>query len=181
AAAGPHLTLHKTSCIPHGGGGPGIGPVAARSHLAPYLPVSAGATDPGDRPVISAAPHGSAGILPIPWAYLRMMGPDGLAAATGVAVLAANYVAARLREHYPVLSAGNQGQGPAGDNPLVDAPHTAQMVSGDEWSHGYPRSLGAYPAGMVDGKYWPPVRRIDGAYGDRHLVCSCPSPEAFED
>ncbi|TMM31669.1 MAG: aminomethyl-transferring glycine dehydrogenase [Actinobacteria bacterium] len=255
-----HLNLHKTFCIPHGGGGPGVGPVAARSHLAPYLPVSAGVTDPGDRPVISAAPHGSAGILPIPWAYLRMMGPDGLAAATGVAVLAANYVATRLREHYPVLYAGNQGlvahecildlrpltkatgvtvddvakrlidygfhaptmsfpvpgtlmveptesedlaeldrfveamiairaeidkvgsgEWPAGDNPLVNAPHTAQMVSGDEWSHGYPRSLGAYPGGMVDGKYWPPVRRIDGAYGDRHLVCSCPSPEAFED
>ncbi|GFJ95787.1 glycine dehydrogenase (decarboxylating) [Phytohabitans rumicis] len=93
-----HLNLHKTFCIPHGGGGPGVGPVAVRAHLAPYLPTS-----------VSAAPFGSAGILPIPWAYLRMMGPDGLARATGVAVLAANYVAARLREHYPVLYAGNKG------------------------------------------------------------------------
>src|SRR5256714_6704349 len=102
-----HLNLHKTFCIPHGGGGPGVGPVAARAHLAPYLPARVGASG-DDRPAISAAPHGSAGILPIPWAYLRMMGPDELAAATGVAVLAANYVAARLRDHYPVLYAGNQ-------------------------------------------------------------------------
>ncbi len=98
-----HLNLHKTFCIPHGGGGPGVGPVAVRAHLAPYLPGTA------DGPMISAAPYGSAGILPIPWAYLRMMGPDGLVRATGVAVLAANYVAARLREHYPVLYAGNKG------------------------------------------------------------------------
>ncbi len=254
-----HLNLHKTFCIPHGGGGPGVGPVAARSHLAPYLPARAGVAG-ADQPVISAAPHGSAGILPIPWAYLRMMGPDGLAAATGVAVLAANYLAVRLREHYPVLYAGNSGlvahecildlrpltkatgvtvddvakrlidygfhaptmsfpvpgtlmveptesedlaeldrfveamvairaeiekvgsgQWPAGDNPLVNAPHTAAMVSGDSWEHGYPRSLAAYPSGVADGKYWPPVRRIDGAYGDRNLVCACPAPEAFQD
>src|SRR5947199_10242819 len=103
-----HRNLHKTFCIPHGGGGPGVGPVAVRAHLAPYLPATAGSLD-GDRPAISAAPHGSAGILPISWAYVRMMGPDGLAAATGVAVLAANYVAARLRGHYPVLYAGRNG------------------------------------------------------------------------
>ncbi|MGW5673189.1 glycine dehydrogenase (aminomethyl-transferring), partial [Micromonospora sp. NPDC003776] len=211
-------------------------------------------------PAISAARYGSAGILPIPWAYLRMMGASGLARATGVAVLAANYVAARLRHHFPVLYAGNKGlvahecildlrpltkatgvsvddvakrlidygfhaptmsfpvagtlmveptesedlaeldrfcdamiairaeidkvgsgEWPAGDNPLANAPHTAAMVSGDEWPHAYPRSVGAYPAGVDRaGKYWPPVRRIDGAYGDRNLVCSCPAPEAFE-
>ncbi|SBT45293.1 aminomethyl-transferring glycine dehydrogenase [Micromonospora narathiwatensis] len=255
-----HLNLHKTFCIPHGGGGPGVGPVAVRAHLAPFLPGDpAGAVREG-RPAISAARHGSAGILPIPWAYLRMMGAEGLTRATGVAVLAANYVAARLRDHFPVLYAGNKGlvahecildlrpltrasgvsvddvakrlidygfhaptmsfpvagtlmveptesedlaeldrfcdamiairaeidkvasgEWPAGDNPLCNAPHTAAMVSGDEWPHPYPRSVGAYPAGVDRaGRYWPPVRRIDGAYGDRNLVCSCPSPEAFE-
>jgi glycine dehydrogenase len=242
-----HLNLHKTFCIPHGGGGPGVGPVAVRAHLAPHLPST-----------IASAPYGSAGILPIPWAYLRMMGPDGLAAATGTAVLAANYLAARLRDHYPVLYAGNKGlvahecildlrpitkatgvtvddvakrlidygfhaptmsfpvagtlmveptesedlaeldrfvdamvairaeidkvgrgEWPAGDNPLVNAPHTAATVTSDEWSHPYPRSVAAYPAGTGEGKYWPPVRRIDNAYGDRNLVCACPPPDAF--
>ncbi|WP_433461092.1 aminomethyl-transferring glycine dehydrogenase [Micromonospora sp. CA-248212] len=256
-----HLNLHKTFCIPHGGGGPGVGPVAVRAHLAPFLPGDPLGAHVDATPAISAAKYGSAGILPIPWAYLRMMGAEGLTRATGVAVLAANYVAARLREHYPVLYAGNKGlvahecildlrpltkatgvsvddvakrlidygfhaptmsfpvagtlmveptesedlteldrfcdamiairaeieqvgsgQWPAGDNPLANAPHTAPMVSGDEWPHPYPRSVGAYPAGVDRaGKYWPPVRRIDGAYGDRNLVCSCPSPEAFED
>jgi len=242
-----HLNLHKTFCIPHGGGGPGVGPVAVRGHLAPYLP-----------PSIASAPYGSAGILPIPWAYLRMMGPDGLAEATGTAVLAANYLAARLRDHYPVLYAGNKGlvahecildlrqitkatgvtvddvakrlidygfhaptmsfpvagtlmveptesedlaeldrfvdamvairaeidrvargEWPAGDNPLANAPHTAATVTSDAWPHPYPRSVAAYPAGVTEGKYWPPVRRIDNAYGDRNLMCACPSPEAF--
>ncbi|WP_200214420.1 aminomethyl-transferring glycine dehydrogenase [Micromonospora coerulea] len=255
-----HLNLHKTFCIPHGGGGPGVGPVAVRAHLAPFLPGDPSAAHVDGRPAISAARYGSAGILPIPWAYLRMMGAQGLTRATGVAVLAANYVAARLRNHFPVLYAGNKGlvahecildlrpltkatgvsvddvakrlidygfhaptmsfpvagtlmveptesedlaeldrfcdamiairaeidkvgsgEWPAGDNPLANAPHTAAMVTGDEWPHPYPRSVGAYP-GTVDrmAKYWPPVRRIDGAYGDRNLVCSCPSPEAFE-
>ncbi|MGQ5265089.1 aminomethyl-transferring glycine dehydrogenase [Micromonospora sp. ZYX-F-536] len=256
-----HLNLHKTFCIPHGGGGPGVGPVAVRAHLAPFLPGDPLGAHVDATPAISAAKYGSAGILPIPWAYLRMMGAAGLTRATGVAVLAANYVAARLRGHFPVLYAGNKGlvahecildlrpltkatgvsvddvakrlidygfhaptmsfpvagtlmveptesedlaeldrfcdamiairaeieqvgsgQWPAGDNPLANAPHTAAMVSGDEWTHAYPRSVGAYPAGVDRaGKYWPPVRRIDGAYGDRNLVCSCPSPEAFED
>ncbi|WP_018784296.1 aminomethyl-transferring glycine dehydrogenase [Micromonospora sp. CNB394] len=256
-----HLNLHKTFCIPHGGGGPGVGPVAVRSHLAPFLPGDPLGARAEGRPVISAANHGSAGILPIPWAYLRMMGADGLARATGVAVLAANYVAARLRGHFPVLYAGNKGlvahecildlrpltkatgvsvddvakrlidygfhaptmsfpvagtlmveptesedlaeldrfcdamiairaeidkvgsgEWPAGDNPLANAPHTAAMVSADQWPHPYPRSVGAYPAGVDRaGRYWPPVRRVDGAYGDRNLVCSCPAPEAFED
>ncbi|WP_030492035.1 aminomethyl-transferring glycine dehydrogenase [Micromonospora chokoriensis] len=256
-----HLNLHKTFCIPHGGGGPGVGPVAVRAHLAPFLPGDPLGAHADATPAISAAKYGSAGILPIPWAYLQMMGAEGLTRATGVAVLAANYVAARLRGHFPVLYAGNKGlvahecildlrpltkatgvtvddvakrlidygfhaptmsfpvagtlmveptesedlaeldrfcdamiairaeieqvgsgAWPAGDNPLANAPHTAAMVSGDEWSHAYPRSVGAYPAGVDRaGKYWPPVRRIDGAYGDRNLVCSCPSPEAFED
>ncbi|GAA3398442.1 aminomethyl-transferring glycine dehydrogenase [Cryptosporangium minutisporangium] len=259
-----HLNLHKTFCIPHGGGGPGIGPVAVRSHLAPYLPnhplrPDAGPeTGPGP---VSAAPWGSAGILPVPWVYLRLMGAEGLVAATGAAVLAANYVAARLRPHFPVLYAGGTegsaglvahecildlrpltkstgvtvddvakrlidygfhaptmsfpvagtlmveptesedlaeldrfcdamiairaeidavaaGTWPKDDNPLANAPHTAAMVTG-EWEHPYDRALGAYPAGRTADKYWPPVRRIDGAFGDRNLVCSCPSPEAF--
>ncbi|MGK5681480.1 aminomethyl-transferring glycine dehydrogenase [Actinoplanes sp. URMC 104] len=254
-----HLNLHKTFCIPHGGGGPGVGPVAVRAHLAEFLPGDP--LEPGEHHAVSAAAHGSAGILPISWAYLRMMGPDGLAAATGTAVLTANYVAARLREHYPVLYAGNNGlvahecildlrpitkatgvsvddvakrlidygfhaptmsfpvagtlmveptesedlaeldrfiaamiaiKGeidqvaagvwPKGDNPLSNAPHTAAAVSADEWEHPYPRSVAGFPAGVDrTAKYWPPVRRIDGAYGDRNLVCSCPSPEAFED
>lgn len=254
-----HLNLHKTFCIPHGGGGPGVGPVAVRSHLTPFLPGDPLAVD-SPRPAVSAARYGSAGILPIPWMYLRMMGAAGLTRATGVAVLAANYVAARLRGAFPVLYAGNKGlvahecildlrpltkatgvsvddvakrlidygfhaptmsfpvagtlmveptesedlteldrfcdaliairaeidkvgsgEWPAEDNPLVNAPHTAAMVSADQWSHPYPRSVGAYPAGNRLGKYWPPVRRIDGAYGDRNLVCSCPAPQAFED
>ncbi|GGQ60583.1 aminomethyl-transferring glycine dehydrogenase [Couchioplanes azureus] len=254
-----HLNLHKTFCIPHGGGGPGVGPVAVRSHLAEFLPGDP--LEPGDHHAVSAAAHGSAGILPISWAYLRMMGPDGLAQATSVAVLAANYVAVRLREHYPVLYAGNEGlvahecildlrpitkatgvsvddvakrlidygfhaptmsfpvagtlmveptesedlaeldrfceamiaikgeidrvaagEWPRDDNPLRHAPHTAAAVSADEWPHAYPRSLAGFPEGVDrSAKYWPPVRRIDGAYGDRNLVCSCPSPEAFEE
>jgi glycine cleavage system P protein (glycine dehydrogenase) len=254
-----HLNLHKTFCIPHGGGGPGVGPVAVRAHLAEFLPGDPLA--PGEHHAVSAAAHGSAGILPISWAYLRMMGPDGLAAATAVAVLNANYVAARLRNHYPVLYTGDDGlvahecildlrpitkatgvtvddvakrlidygfhaptmsfpvagtlmveptesedlveldrfidamiaikaeidqvaagAWPGGDNPLANAPHTAVAVTADEWAHPYPRSVAGFPAGVDKlSKYWPPVRRIDGAYGDRNLVCSCPAPEAFED
>ena len=254
-----HLNLHKTFCIPHGGGGPGVGPVAVRAHLAGFLPGNP--LEPGDHHAVSATAHGSAGILPISWAYLRMMGPDGLAAATATAVLTANYVAARLTDHFPVLYAGNNGlvahecildlrpitkatgvsvddvakrlidygfhaptmsfpvagtlmveptesedlaeldrfcaamiaiKGeidqvaagvwPAGDNPLANAPHTAAAVTADEWTHPYPRSIAGFPAGVDrTSKYWPPVRRIDGAYGDRNLFCSCPSPEAFED
>ncbi|MEU4689291.1 aminomethyl-transferring glycine dehydrogenase [Actinoplanes sp. NPDC023714] len=254
-----HLNLHKTFCIPHGGGGPGVGPVAVRQHLAGFLPGNP--LEQGDHHAVSAAAHGSAGILPISWAYVRMMGPDGLAAATAAAVLAANYTAVRLREHFPVLYAGDNGlvahecildlrpitkatgvsvddvakrlidygfhaptmsfpvagtlmveptesedlaeldrfiaamisiKGeidqvaagvwPKDDNPLANAPHTAAAVSADAWEHAYPRSVAAFPAGVDRAaKYWPPVRRIDGAFGDRNLVCSCPSPEAFED
>jgi glycine dehydrogenase len=256
-----HLNLHKTFAIPHGGGGPGVGPVAAKSHLAPFLPSHAFAQGEahaeGIGPV-SAAPYGSAGILPITWAYMRMMGREGLTDATSAAVLAANYVAARLKDHYPVLYKGEDGlvahecildlrplrertgvtvddvakrlidygfhaptmsfpvagtlmveptesedlaeldrfveamiaihaeaervaagEWPAEDNPLVNAPHTAAAAIATEWAHPYPRELAVYPTGSVESKYWPPVRRVDQAYGDRHLVCACPPIEAF--
>ena len=262
-----HLNLHKTFAIPHGGGGPGVGPVAAKAHLAPFLPSHslaqradhAGGYVFAGGP-ISAAPYGSAGILPISWAYVRMMGAEGLRDATAAAVLAANYIAFRLRDHYPVLYAGADGlvahecildlrplrdetgvtvddvakrlidygfhaptmsfpvagtlmveptesedlaeldrfvdamiaiktEGlevaagtwPADDNPLVNAPHTAQSIATGEWTHAYSREVAVYPvASLVRTKYWPPVRRIDQAYGDRNLVCACPPPEAFE-
>jgi glycine dehydrogenase len=259
-----HLNLHKTFCIPHGGGGPGVGPVAARAHLAPYLPnhplQPLAGPETGVGPV-SAAPWGSASILPISWAYVRLMGPDGLAHATRSAILAANYVAARLREHYPVLYTGRgglvahecivdlrpitkqtgvtvddvakrlidygfhaptmsfpvagtlmieptesedlaeldrfvdamiairaeiarvaSGEWDKLDNPLRNAPHTAAAVTVDKWERPYERELAAYP-GSVEraGKYWPPVRRIDGAYGDRNLQCACPPIAAYED
>ncbi|WP_460604152.1 aminomethyl-transferring glycine dehydrogenase [Jatrophihabitans fulvus] len=254
-----HLNLHKTFCIPHGGGGPGVGPVAVREHLAPYLPnhpAQAAAGPASGSGAVSAAPWGSAAILPITWAYVRMMGGEGLTAATGAAILAANYVAARLREHFPVLYTGAKGlvahecildlrgitkatgvtvddvakrlidygfhaptmsfpvagtlmveptesenlaeldrfvaamiaikaeidrvaagEWPVTDNPLRNAPHTASCVMGD-WEHPYSRELAVYPAGVDRrSKYWPPVRRIDGAYGDRNLVCACPPLE----
>jgi glycine dehydrogenase len=251
-----HLNLHKTFCIPHGGGGPGVGPVAVRAHLAEFLPGHEG--DPVGP--VAAAPFGSAGILPISWAYIAMMGPDGLRRATQVAVLAANYVARQLSSHFPVLYTGREGlvahecvldlrpitartgitvedvakrlvdygfHAPtmsfpvAGtlmveptesedlteldrfcqamisirqeiervasgdydrdDNPLRNAPHTAETLLTAEWKHPYERSEAAYPMPSDRrSKYWPPVRRIDQAYGDRNLVCSCPPPEAFE-
>ncbi len=256
-----HLNLHKTFCIPHGGGGPGVGPVAVREHLAPFLPnhplrpECGPETGPGP---ISAAPWGSAGILPISWAYIRMMGAEGLRRATQVAILSANYVARRLNPYYPVLYTGREGlvahecivdlrqltketgvtvddvakrlidygfhaptmsfpvagtlmieptesedlreldrfcdamiairreideaAGLGADNPLRNAPHTAAMVTADVWEHPYGREQAAYPvAGLRQQKYWAPVRRIDGGYGDRNLMCSCPSPEAFAD
>ena len=255
-----HLNLHKTFCIPHGGGGPGVGPVAVRAHLAPYLPSHPMHPDASRRDgigPISAAPHGSAGILPISWAYVRMMGGAGLTDATSVAVLSANYVAHRLADHYPVLYRGHNGlvaheaildlrgltkssgvtvddvakrlvdygfhaptmsfpvagtlmveptesedlaeldrfceamiairaeidRVEAGEwapetSPLRGAPHTARTLLGD-WDRAYPRELAVFPTGYDPDKYWPPVARIDQAYGDRHLVCACPSPEAF--
>ena len=249
-----HLNLHKTFCIPHGGGGPGVGPVAVRSHLAPFLP-GRGTSGP-----VAAAHFGSAGILPISWAYVAMMGAEGLRAATGVAVLSANYVAKRLAAYYPVLytsrnglvahecvidlrpltaSTGisnedvakrlidygfhaptmsfpvagtfmieptesenlaeldrfceamiairaeiarvESGEFDHADNPLKNAPHTAEMLIAGEWKHPYDREEAAYPDGTPRrGKYWSPVRRIDQAYGDRNLMCACPPPEAFE-
>ncbi len=266
-----HLNLHKTFCIPHGGGGPGVGPVAAKAHLAPFLPGHIFAQEAEHLMVdgssvvhgggaVSAAPYGSPSILPISWAYVRMMGLEGLAEATASAVLAANYVATRLAPHYPVLYTGENGlvahecildlrgitqstgvsvddvakrlvdygfhaptmsfpvagtlmveptesedlaeidrfidamigikaeidavaagEWPADDNPLRNAPHTARSVVEGEWSHPYDRERAVYPVkSLVRGKYWPPVRRIDQAYGDRNLVCACLPPEAFE-
>jgi glycine dehydrogenase len=249
-----HLNLHKTFCIPHGGGGPGVGPVAVRAHLADFLPGHGGGGQ------VAAAPYGSAGILPISWAYIAMMGAAGLVAATQVAVLSANYVARRLGSYYPVLYTGRNGlvahecvidlrplshqsgitvedvakrlidygfhaptmsfpvagtfmiepteseslpdldrfcdamiairseisrvasgEYEAQDNPLKNAPHTAEMLITGEWKHPYEPEEAAYPVGVDRrGKYWPPVRRIDQAYGDRNLVCACPPPEAFE-
>ncbi len=257
-----HLNLHKTFCIPHGGGGPGVGPVAVRQHLAPYLPnhpldAECGpATGPGP---ISAAPYGSAGILPISWAYVRMMGGEGLTEATKVAILNANYVAARLGDHFPVLYTGEHGRvahecivdirditrrtgvtvddvakrlidygfhaptmsfpvagtlmieptesealaeldrfcdamiAIAGeiaeiesgavshdDSALACAPHTAEDLLVADWDRAYTREEAAYPVdGLRQAKYWVPVSRIDGAAGDRNLVCACPPPEAF--
>ncbi|GAA0465350.1 aminomethyl-transferring glycine dehydrogenase [Streptomyces sp. NPDC046215] len=256
-----HLNLHKTFCIPHGGGGPGVGPVGVRAHLAPYLPnhplqPTAG-PETGVGP-ISAAPWGSAGILPISWAYVRLMGGEGLKRATQVAVLGANYIAKRLEPHYPVLYTGpgglvahecivdlrpltkatgvsvddvakrlidygfhaptmsfpvagtlmieptesedlaeldrfceamiairaeiekvGSGEWAKDDNPLRNAPHTAGSVTG-AWDHPYTREEAAFPAGVSADKYWPPVRRVDGAFGDRNLVCSCPPMEEYE-
>jgi glycine dehydrogenase len=249
-----HLNLHKTFCIPHGGGGPGVGPVAVRAHLAEFLP-GRGASGP-----VAAAPYGSAGILPISWAYVAMMGEAGLRRATQVAVLSANYVAQRLAPHYPVLFTGRNGlvahecvidlrplahetgvgvedvakrlidygfhaptmsfpvagtfmvepteseslheldrfcdamiairaeiarvaagEYDAHDNPLRNAPHTAEMLIAGEWKHPYRQEEAAFPPGVDRrAKYWPPVRRIDQAYGDRNLMCACPPPEAFE-
>ena len=251
-----HLNLHKTFCIPHGGGGPGIGPIAVREHLAAYLPnhplvVEAGpATGVG---AISGAPWGSAGILPIPWMYIAMMGAEGLTNATRIAILSANYIAHRLDAAFPVLYRGENGwvaheciidlrditketgvtvddvakrlidygfhaptmsfpvpgtlmiepteseslreidrfcdamlsirseidrvaagEWAADDNPLCNAPHTAIDVTSDVWAHPYSRELAAYPSDAQRAvKYWPPVSRIDGAYGDRNIFCSC--------
>jgi glycine dehydrogenase len=256
-----HLNLHKTFCIPHGGGGPGVGPVGVREHLARYLPSHPLHPDERKREgigAISAAPYGSAGILPISWAYIRLMGAEGLARATASAVLSANYIAARLDEHFPVLYKGDHGlvahecildlrqltkdtgvsvddvakrlidygfhaptmsfpvagtlmveptesedlgeidrfcdamiairreidrvgtgEWTPEDSPLAQAPHTSRVITG-EWDRAYSRELGAFPAGHDADKYWPPVGRIDQAYGDRNLVCACPPPEAFE-
>jgi len=255
-----HLNLHKTFCIPHGGGGPGVGPVAVREHLAPYLPSHVGHPDLDRREgigAISAAPYGSAGILPISWAYIAMMGADGLRRSTATAVLSANYIAARLDEAFPVLYKGDRGlvahecildlrgltkasgvtvddvakrlidygfhaptmsfpvagtlmveptesedlveidrfcdamlairaeieQVERGEwsvdkSPLRNAPHTTRAIVGD-WDRAYPREVAAFPTGLDPDKYWAPVARIDQAYGDRNLVCSCPPPEAF--
>jgi glycine dehydrogenase len=258
-----HLNLHKTFCIPHGGGGPGVGPVGVRNHLAPYLPNHPLAPEAGPETgvgPVSGAPYGSAGILPISWAYVRLMGGAGLTRASQVAVLSANYIAARLRDHYPVLYSGRdgivahecildlralthvtgvsvndvakrlidygfhaptmsfpvagtlmveptesedlfeidrfcdamiairgevdqvaRGEVSAADSVLHHAPHTAASLV-EQWDHPYDRKLAAFPAGVDRlSKYWPPVRRLNETFGDRHLVCVCPPPEAFEE
>ncbi len=257
-----HFNLHKTFAIPHGGGGPGVGPVGAKAHLAPYLPGHPGGPGP-----VAAAQWGSAGVLPISHGFIAMMGADGLRQATLGAILGANYIAARLRDHFPILYTGRdglvahecildlrpvtkqaglsvddvakrlidygfhaptmsfpvvgtlmveptesedlgeldrfcdamiaihaeivavgEGRWPQDDNPLTMSPHTADEVCGDEWPHAYPRSTAAFPTGHSAGlvgagghdKYWPPVARLDNAYGDRHLVCTCPPIDAYE-
>jgi glycine dehydrogenase len=285
-----HLNLHKTFCIPHGGGGPGVGPVAAKAHLAPFLPghpriqhpthtVAGGAPQVHGGAPVSQAPYGSPSILPIPWAYIRMMGADGLRHATASAVLAANYVAKRLEGAFDILYRGEAGlvahecildlrpftartgitvddvskrlidfgfhaptmsfpvagtlmveptesedlaeldrfceamlmiareadavvagEWPREDNPLVNAPHTAASIASATWEHTYSREVAVYPGyhasrqvaqgaargalavdprGPITSKYWPPVGRIDQAYGDRHLVCTCQAPDAY--
>ena len=266
-----HLNLHKTFAIPHGGGGPGVGPVAVKEHLAPFLPNHPLCPDAGPSSSygpVSAAPYGSAGVLPITSAFIALMGSDGLRQATQTAILNANYLAARLRNDFPILYTGAGGlvahecivdlraltrsSGitvddvakrlidygfhaptmsfpvagtlmvepteseskaeidrfcaamaaiaaeieqvatgglPADDNPLVNAPHPLQRLLATGWSHAYPREQAAYPAGQRRGpigsggrdKYWPPVGRIDQAYGDRHLVCTCPPVSEYAD
>ena len=254
-----HLNLHKTFCIPHGGGGPGVGPVAVKKHLAPFLP-SSPLNRAGSENQISSSPFGSASILPITWMYVRMMGPNGLRKATEIANLSANYIAHRLREYYQVLYTGENGlvahecvldvrpitalcgitvddiakrlidygfhaptmsfpvsgtlmiepteseskseldrfcdaliairleitrvennEWSRKDNPLVNAPHTAEQVTNDHWPHAYTRRVAAYPTLSSCGKkYWPPVGRIDSVYGDRNLQCSCPNIETYQ-
>jgi len=258
-----HLNLHKTFCIPHGGGGPGVGPIGVGAHLVPYLPgdpLAVAGDTAGTAAPVTAAQFGSAGILSISWAYVALMGGEGLRRATETAVLAANYLAERLHESYPVLYTGPNGlvahecivdlrpltaatgvtaedvakrlmdygfhaptlsfpvpgtlmieptesedlaeldrfvdalvairreidavaagSWPVEDSPLRGAPHTAASVAADAWDKPYGRELAAFPlASLRADKYWPPVRRIDGAYGDRHLVCSCPPIESYQ-
>lgn len=259
-----HMNMHKTFCIPHGGGGPGVGPIAVGEHLAPFLPGNPVVPESGPKGgigAVSAAPWGSASILPISWAYIAMMGGQGLKKATQVAILNANYVAARLKDHFKILYTGpgglvaheciidtrpiqnaahltvddiakrlmdygfhsptmswpvmhtlmmeptesepreeldrfceamisiaaearkvEAGVWPADDNPLVHAPHTADVVMSDTWERAYSREAAAYPvAGLRQDKYWPSVGRIDNAHGDRNLVCSCPSIDAYQE
>ncbi|MGP5314186.1 aminomethyl-transferring glycine dehydrogenase [Psychrobacter faecalis] len=259
-----HMNLHKTFCIPHGGGGPGMGPIGMKAHLAPYMAnhtLSPVHNAQNDCSAVSAAPYGSASILPISWMYIAMMGRDGLLKATELALLNANYVASQLKDHYPVLYTGKNGRvaheciidirplkeetgisesdiakrlmdygfhsptmsfpvagtlmiepteseskeeldrfisalqsikaeamkAKAGDdgwsledNPLVNAPHTAAMITSSEWSHPYSRETAAFPLPYIRAhKFWPSVARVDDAYGDKNLMCSCPSIENY--
>jgi glycine dehydrogenase len=258
-----HLNLHKTFCIPHGGGGPGVGPIGVAKHLVPYLPGHAVVSpfvsgQPGGVGAVSAAPWGSASILVISWMFIRMMGPDGLTAATKHAILNANYIAKRLEQHFPILYRGTNGlvaheciadlrgwkkhgvevedvakrlmdygyhaptmswpvagtlmiepteseakaeldrfcdamisihgeiqavvtgESDKTNNPLKNAPHTAQVVCGDEWNRPYSRETAAFPDRFTRAsKFWPSVSRVDNVYGDRNLVCSCVGMEAY--
>jgi glycine dehydrogenase len=255
-----HLNLHKTFCIPHGGGGPGVGPVAAKAHLAPFMPGNAATWTEGNDVPISASKYGSAGVLPISWAYVKLMGGQGLTDATKSALLAANYIAARLNDFFPVLYTGEgglvahecildlrgltaktgvtaedvakrlidygfhaptlafpvagtlmveptesedlgemdrfieamisiraeidqvaHGDFTLADSPLRNAPHTAAAVISTDWERAYPREQAVFPVhALRQDKYFPPVGRIDGALGDRNLICSCPPLSEFE-
>ncbi|MEC4674948.1 MAG: beta-eliminating lyase-related protein, partial [Nitrospirota bacterium] len=257
-----HLNLHKTFCIPHGGGGPGMGPIAVAPHLAPFLPGHPVRNPSGKQAMgtISAAPYGSSSILPISWAFIAMMGGDGLRRASSIAILNANYMAKRLEQYYPVLYRGKdgfsahefildtrpfkksadveiediakrlmdfgfhaptiswpvagtmmieptesetkaeldrycealitirkeieaveKGQLPKDDNPLKNAPHTIETVISSTWKHPYSQKQAAYPVPWLTvNKFWPSVSRIDNAYGDRNLLCTCPSVESFQ-
>ena len=252
-----HMNLHKTFCIPHGGGGPGVGPIGVAPQLVPFLP---GHSETGSDHAVASAPEGSASILPISWMYMRMLGGKGLQTASEIAILNANYIAKRLEKFFPVLYRGSHGRvahecildvrgfkNSAGisvediakrlidygfhaptmswpvpgtlmveptesepkeeidrfinamiaireeiarvesgewgqsDNPLVNAPHTANELLAEDWPHPYPRKLGAFPTGVEPGsKYWPPVSRVDNVHGDRNLVCSCPPMTEYE-
>lgn len=259
-----HMNLHKTFCIPHGGGGPGMGPIGMQAHLAPFIAnhtISPVHNAQNDCSAVSAAPYGSASILPISWMYIAMMGRDGLLEATKLALLNANYVADSLKDHYPVLYTGKNGRvaheciidirplkeetgitesdiakrlmdygfhsptmsfpvagtlmiepteseskeeidrfinalksikaeamkakaGEEGwtleDNPLVNAPHTAAVITADEWKHPYSRDVAAFPLPYIrQNKFWPSVGRVDDVYGDKNLMCSCPSIENY--
>ena len=256
-----HLNLHKTFCIPHGGGGPGMGPIGVKSHLAPFLPGHIENGADGENFAVSAADMGSASILPISWAYIAMMGEAGLTDATKVAILNANYVMEQLRPHYPILYRGSNGrvaheciidirplkedtgiseediakrlmdygfhaptmsfpvagtlmveptesedleeldrfcdamiaireemtkvkngEWPLDNNPLVNAPHTQVDLAKEEWDRPYSRELGCFPSKATKSwKYWPTVNRVDNVYGDRNLICSCPSIDNYED
>ncbi|MEH6630021.1 MAG: aminomethyl-transferring glycine dehydrogenase [Halopseudomonas aestusnigri] len=259
-----HLNLHKTFCIPHGGGGPGVGPIGVGKHLAPFLPNHSLVAEAGPETgqgAVTSAPWGSASILPITWSYLKLMGASGLKKATQMAILNANYLAKRLSDHYPVLYSSKNGmvaheciidvrpikddigvtvddiakrlidygfhaptmsfpvpgtlmiepteseskyeidrladamiairkeidrvasgELPLEDNMLSNAPHTAESMLSDTWDHPYSREEAAYPVSALrDGKYWAPVGRVDNVYGDRNLVCSCPSIESYRD
>jgi glycine dehydrogenase len=256
-----HLNLHKTFAIPHGGGGPGMGPIGVAKHLTPYLPSHPVIKTGGEKGVhaVSAAPWGSALILLISYGYIRMLGFDGVKRATEMAILNANYMKSRLEKHYPILYKGKNGfcahemildcrafKASAGievtdiakrlmdygfhaptvafpvagtlmveptesepkeeldrfcdamisirkeiediasgtasktDNVLMNAPHTAMEVTADAWTHVYSRTQAAYPAPYVaESKFWPSVKRVDNAYGDRNLICTCPDVESY--
>jgi glycine dehydrogenase len=250
-----HMNLHKTFAIPHGGGGPGVGPIGVAAHLKKFLP---GHVTRKTRHAVSAAPWGSASILAISWMYIRMLGPDGVKRASEVAILSANYIAKKLGGHFPIVYTGEngrvahecildirgfkesagisvedvakrlidygfhaptmswpvtgtlmveptesepkeeldrfiaamtaiageiekvaKGEWKRDDNPLINAPHTADEAVADEWAHPYSRKTASFPGGadQAESKYWPPVARIDNVYGDRNLVCSCPPLE----
>jgi glycine dehydrogenase len=257
-----HINLHKTFCIPHGGGGPGLGPIGVKAHLAPFLPGHPQwPKNPQQIGPVSAAPFGSASILTISWIYMLLMGGEGLTAASKAAILNANYIAARLGKDYPLLFKGAKGRVahecildmrgfketagvsaediakrlidygfhaptmsfpvpgtlmieptesesraeldrfceamlaireeiraietgkmPRDDNVLKNAPHTVLDLADEKWTHPYSRAQACFPVPALQGdKYWAPVNRVDNAYGDRHPICTCPTPAELQD